>query len=499
MNKVSKIVVFVVSAIFIVMAVAVGMKVIEPKLKEQNRIAEEERIKAEIEQSLIEKEEHRKELLDNDAINFETMEYQGVMLGMTGISGWSVDIPKFYLGIDVLKGEAVINTSEEFMTLWNAALASDNQLVYACFILDPVKMYSDAGECELNLNLVIGNNPDIQFRVFMPNYSKDYWYDISDGEFESIISYYDSVMRELISFENVTLACYTGEDWIIENNGVFEDKETGDLNSVLADKLFLYTYMDNWVVNSDNLNSKLEMMQKNCRISNGETEQENAFSDDSEYDIVFIGDSIFALSDGPYSIASIIGEMTGARIYNCSKGGIGAVSEEEEYSMLGAIDHFIAGEATGFEEWDVFDTNVTAYAQKGHRDRKTVFILNCCINDYIAGSELSDYAEAYEECYSKLLDKYPDAKIVFVAPYYIQYGENGTLQNERGLTMGDYSEMAREISENYGVYYLDLCDSGKFNEGSAATILEDGTHPTPAGCKEVANILNSYLEKIIGE
>jgi len=272
MNKVSKIVVFVVSAIFIVMAVTVGMKVIAPKLKEQNRIEEEERIKAEIEQSLIEKEEHRKELLDNDAINFETLEYQGVMLGMTGISGWSVDIPKFYLGIDVLKGEAVINTSEEFMTLWNAALASDNQLVYACFILDPVKMYSDAGKCELNLNLVIGNNPDIQFRVFMPNYSKDYWNDISDEEFETIISYYDSVMRELISFENVTLACYTGEDWIIENNGVFEDKETGDLNSVLADKLFLYTYMDNWVVNSDNLNSKLEMMQKNCRISNGETE-----------------------------------------------------------------------------------------------------------------------------------------------------------------------------------------------------------------------------------
>lgn len=499
MNKNIKITVILISIICIIGTILTGMFFIGPKVKEQSRLASEAAALAEAERLKAEKEQARLILLEEDLINFQTMEYGGIMLGMTGISEWSEDVPKFFLGLDVLKNRAVINSPEEFVKLWDEAMNSGNEISFACIVLDPEKIYSD-GEDMLNLCGIIEAHPEMQFRIFMPNYSSDYWYSKSDEEFDLLISEYDDTMTKLIAYTNVTLACYTGEDWIVESEGGFCDKETGDLRGAIADKLFLYTYMDNWIVHFSNKDTWIEKIKNNCREQKTVSEDSSP-SDEfmSDYDVIFLGDSIFALSDGPYSTASVIGEMTGAKTYNCSKGGARAACDEEMYAMSTLVDHFIEGTATGFEEWEVFDANVTEYGKKGHRDRKTVIVLNSCINDYISASDMLEYEDAFATCYDKLYDAFPDAKLVFVAPYYIQLGDNGNVPNELGLTMGQYAEAAMEVAENYGVYCLDLSGSGKFGESNAAFVLEDGTHPTPAGCKEVAKVMEEYFRSLFGE
>ncbi len=516
-----------------------------PKVVEKRKLAEEERIAEEIRLAEETAEAARQELLSVDEVDLQSLEYNGVFLSMTGSNGWSMDVQKGFIGIDVVKNNAMIENTEELMRLWNAAMSSENDIGYAYLILDPAKLYympdepetvteegsadetaeKTAAEAptaepklEVDLDEIVGKHPDIEFRIFTSVYHDDYWQQLTDEEFELVLSQYKEVMSRLLEYENVTLACYTGEDWLVDNPDLYLDTFTGDLVSEITTKLFLYTYLDSWPVTEDNLPYCLSRIEKNCRpdpkeeplpepkVSKwkifkefvfGEKEEEPPveepdYSPDlSGYDIIFFGDSIFALSDGPYSAATVVENVTGAKTYNISKGGL--TSEV----MAKVVSNLVTGAPTGEEGWDVFDREVTRYAADDHTDRKTVILLNVCINDYIGGYSLKEFEKNYKETLIRLKDAYPEAELVFVAPLYIQYASNGTLPNEIGLTMNEYRALAVRVAAECGADTLDLLATGKFNDYNSARYLEDGTHPTPAGCKVIAGILCEYLDNVL--
>ncbi len=82
-------------------------------------------------------------------------------------------------------------------------------------------------------------------------------------------------------------------------------------------------------------------------------------------------------------------------------------------------------------------------------------------------------------------------------PYYVQLYNNGTLVNSQGAVMKDYVSIMEKACEDYGVYVINLEKESTINNYSAARYLEDGTHPTPAGCKVVADVLIEHLKYLL--
>ena len=111
-----------------------------------------------------------------------------------------------------------------------------------------------------------------------------------------------------------------------------------------------------------------------------------------------------------------------------------------------------------------------------------------------------------------LMEKHPNAKIVFITPLH-RYGfginsatgETHTfdyLPNGAGHTLGDYVNAVKEICEKYGVDVIDLYGELDLDPGAEETreyYMEDGLHPNTAGHRLIAEFLEHALIEIYGE
>ncbi|MBO5287170.1 MAG: hypothetical protein J6B34_03515 [Clostridia bacterium] len=109
----------------------------------------------------------------------------------------------------------------------------------------------------------------------------------------------------------------------------------------------------------------------------------------------------------------------------------------------------------------------------------------------------------------QLLEKNPDATIVFITPLH-RYGygtNNGTGQphtydsvpNGAGHTLEEYANAIVEVCGKYGVHVIDLfnlCDLDPSIELTREMYMEDGLHPNAIGHKYIATILEHWFVEI---
>lgn len=135
---------------------------------------------------------------------------------------------------------------------------------------------------------------------------------------------------------------------------------------------------------------------------------------------------------------------------------------------------------------------------------------NAPLGTWAGRSDASDnltYSEAYAFMLKKIMEKYPNAEILCLSPWFMQRGtDNGTTYtNTSGLCVRDYAESAKKVCEIMGVKWFDA-DSIGFNRNNYyPTYCVDSsskpTHPNLEGQKMmgicVARALASTVCKLM--
>jgi len=112
----------------------------------------------------------------------------------------------------------------------------------------------------------------------------------------------------------------------------------------------------------------------------------------------------------------------------------------------------------------------------------------------------------------ELLAKYPDAKIVFITPIHrYGFGTNSatgethtfdSVPNGAGHTLEDYANAIKAACDKYGIDVIDLYNELDIDPSAEETreyYMTDGLHPTTAGHRQIAELLEHALIELCKE
>lgn len=251
--------------------------------------------------------------------------------------------------------------------------------------------------------------------------------------------------------------------------------------------------------------------------------------DDRKYDmqIVFLGDSILDNNRDGSGVPFLIGEACNARIYNMAIGGTtAAVLPGENYGhenwesqgLLGVV-HAIRGDIAP----DIFKgTRAGEILQECDFSKTDYFIIEYGVNDFLSRqipqsrylengdvlgvNALQTYAGALDSAVAMLLESFPDARIMLIAPHYCQIFEGKKFVGDAySLNFGygtlvEFTRITEYVAEQYredNVIFYNAIEQSGIDAYTADEYLEDGVHLSEAGRRVYADyasrlILNDF-------
>ena len=205
--------------------------------------------------------------------------------------------------------------------------------------------------------------------------------------------------------------------------------------------------------------------------------------------VVFLGDSITegvgASCEGTRYV-NVFGKITGTTVLNYGIGGTR-----------------FAKQVKPINEW--WDKNDFCGRYMNMDDNADIVVVLGSTNDYGHGDApfglTSDrtpdtFIGATHYLMKGLIEKYPEAEIVFMTPIHRE-GENNP--DSKGHILKDYSDTIKEVAEYYSIPVLDLysvygvCPDIKAHKEK---FCPDGLHPNDAGHKKIAERLKAFLEAL---
>lgn len=227
------------------------------------------------------------------------------------------------------------------------------------------------------------------------------------------------------------------------------------------------------------------------------------FPDLSDYDFVFIGDSIFDMNNSPVSMPRQLEFYTNARVYNLSKYmSCAGESTNAKLALYGLTSSFLSGSQISNGQPGSFNTDIERFKADDHNGRKLVFFFNHCFNDYTFSTPMSNpgnkndidtYEGSLRANISSIKNAYPKATYVFMEPYIFGLNDCGNGLNTYGFTLYDYIDAAERISGELGVRLFNLRSYDYFAEYKTSYLLDDLVHPTDKCAKTIARLLCDYV------
>lgn len=277
---------------------------------------------------------------------------------------------------------------------------------------------------------------------------------------------------------------------------------------------------DQAVSSGDNTEKEPSKVVAKTENEDGEEEKDTDLPDeDKDYDmqIVILGDSIMDNDRSESGVAAIIGEECNAKVYNMAMGGTtAALMPTEQYNyatwdsrcLLGVVNAILGNINT-----EIFDDYPAGKILKEcDFDKTDYFIIEYGVNDFLTGQipqsryleggetlavdDVHTYTGALENAVVLLQDRFPDAKILLIAPHYCQIF-NGTTFMGDGYSVdygfGPLINFARGTGYIYEqhkdenvILYNAFEDSG-IDAETADDYLADGVHLTPEGSRVYAD------------
>ena len=240
---------------------------------------------------------------------------------------------------------------------------------------------------------------------------------------------------------------------------------------------------------------------------------ENSGEDEREYDmqIVFMGDSILDNNREEAGVASLISDACNAKVYNMAIGGTtAALMPNEQYNfatwnsqgLLGVVNAILGNINPGVFE----GTSAGWILQECDFDKTDYFVIEYGINDFTSGQipqsrylengdtlavdDVHTYSGALSTAIHLLRERFPDAKILLIAPHYCQIFNADTYVGDAYSvdygygTLVDFFRSAGYVADQYkkdNVIFYNAMEQSGIDAYTADRYLEDGIHLTEEG------------------
>lgn len=418
-----------------------------------------------------------------------TEEYQGVFISMYDISSFSGEDFKTYKGVPTYKEDYSFKTAAQINEAIKAVFSSGNTITNVCIGLEPLMLWHSEKDDIIGVQERFENgwftyadaHPEVRFEVLFSFPSMEYWLSLKEEEVQNALVLYRQLTDILSARGNIVTYYVGGQEWLINNPANYNDDFAA--NEIVSQKLFLLTFCDG-ELEITSANSEIMMRQLSEQIEKNRKHPVE-YPNLSEWDIVFLGDSIIGNYEGSFSIPGVVNGLSGASVYNCGRGGSSAAQPEQEgWGFPRMAEIFVEGAVSETET--NFGKGVAEYYSAEHSGKKTCFVINYGINDYYVGNSIDNEEKPYDittfggalrQGIATLQEKYPDAVYMIMGPGKVTLFENGTeVLSDMGGRLSDYYDKARDISEELGVCYIDIYEEFPNEKDELSDVLADGTH-----------------------
>lgn len=258
------------------------------------------------------------------------------------------------------------------------------------------------------------------------------------------------------------------------------------------------------------------------------------FERKTQYDIVFLGDSIIG-TEIYCSIVGLVADELEVTAFNGAFGGstmsmgespvwgsessnqwcmarlAQAIANKDWKSQEMAMSYAVSYEENNRQAFDYFEERMNELVSVDFEDTK-VLIIEHGTNDYNAGRKLDNPEDLYDittfggalrSSLKLLQETYPQMQIVILSPLYCQFPE---YDNMPGYSMDfgqgvldDYVELEQKIAKEFNVPFIDAYHNSGIWENNADEYLLDGLHLTKEGAILFSEYLANELQKVLAE
>ena len=207
--------------------------------------------------------------------------------------------------------------------------------------------------------------------------------------------------------------------------------------------------------------------------------------------VLFLGDSITegtGASSPETCYVSVFGKISGAEVKNYGIGGT-RIARQRRKSVKERHDKDFLSRVDGMDDNAEIVVVFGGTNDFGHGDST--------IGTMESRDEYTFYGALHILCTS-LINKYPNAEIIFMTPLH-RIGEENEV-NEIGLKhevlLSGYVEIIKEVAGYYSLPVLDLFNTSGMQPNVDVIreiYMPDGLHPSDAGAEKIAKRLYSFL------
>lgn len=449
------------------------------------------------------------QMRDADIAALSQDDYEAVLLSMYTPEAFDAGDFAHFRGISTVQAYHAFVNLADIGDYLEQSFSCNSNLSNVYIGLDPFVISGMYGyhtslytkDYERYLTDYVQTHDNVFFEFLVPAYSLDYLQTLSDRKYAELINAYRNLVNLYSSYDNVDIYFLGYEEWLVVNPGNY-DSSTSLSPSILRTVVAYTMRSDKYVLTPGNMESRFEWMTELVQ------ESPVIYPNLSEWCMVFFGDSILEYNAGSCSVSGVVENLSGAQVYNCSKGGIPATEDPEAIlSFNRMVAHFLEQDTSGLDEAVRFKLELTDYMQENHEGKKKCFVLNFGLNDYFGGHpvenladgfDIGTYAGALRTGISALKEAYPEAVIILLTPTYTSEFSGGTgINGEEGGVLTDYVEAAIGVAQDMDVICINNYTDSGINADTQGIYLSDGTHPNATGALLLGRRILEEMKGII--
>ncbi len=443
-----------------------------------------------------------------DLEQISSASYDTVFFSMYPIGHYKKEDFVNYRGWNPIFSSYQPQTLTELSAYLDAAFSRGNVTQAICLGLDPYQIWLSNGgktkrwnqDLQKKLLNYIKDTPSLQYNIFLPCPSIDYWLSLNETELEYAFAAYKGLIAHLSVYDNVSIFFLGAEEWLIENPGNYDGYF--DFNDSVAHKIFLFTFCDQNAkitpYDMETCFSKLEELITRKR------QDASPLPDLSDWEITFWGDISFDAPLDSLSLPGAVTNLSGASTYSYVISSAKA-SDPSDYdiSFPGLIDGFCTGSLSPAPySPDMGSMQSMGSMRSMGTDASLCFVISYGITDYFAGTPIDNkgdpldtqtFAGALRTGIGRLKETYPNAVILLVTPafcypYHDQPGETGG-------TLSDYVDAIVEIAREENLPCLNLAVGLEPEEDTNASYYFEEWHLKESGYFLLAQKIIALLEE----
>ncbi|MGN0424342.1 MAG: SGNH/GDSL hydrolase family protein [Acetatifactor sp.] len=432
---------------------------------------------------------------------FDSGDYDCAFVSMYTTEGFLESEYEMYRGFQIYKNQFEIKDETVFRNYLDHILTSDKELKCLYLGVLPESVGADVIEDYAR------SYPEMVFEVLPAYYDISNWQALDPKTREKRMKAYRELSRKSLCYDNVRVYNYFGTEWLIANRMNYQEGLLLD-PGVASTVMLTADYLQSYVITQDNLDTTFQGLQK--LISEWDPD---SYPDLSDWNLVFLGDSVFGNYRDGSSIPHVIEGLTGAKTYNLAIGATVAVPLAScEYHLGKMVDLLEKREYCEIPDGVTYPMKKTLDAvnrdmQLFYEEKEggpTVFFLHYGFNEYIANIPVEDtdgqngFFSSLKTQILRLKKLYPDAKIVVLIPNRITVFENGTrITGENPCILADYGEAILKLADLDGVTVISNYDLFLNEQREIMTdCLDDGLHPSVKGRYLLGRNIAGQLSKL---